>query len=509
MKFGLTTEEISLIHNVFAKHTQITRAFIYGSRATNTFTRTSDIDLAIELAPNHKNITSTIKDQLNDLHIIYSIDLINHNLITDESLYKEYQRTKKIFYIKGWKTTTLGAVANKVHSGGTPSTSNKKYYIEGDIPWLRTQEVNFNYIYSTDIKITNEALANSSAKWVPKNSVIIAMYGESAGRVALTKINLTTNQACCNFILDIDRSNYHFIYFNLLSRYSEIKNMATGAAQQNLNQLLLTNLSLSLPPLGEQNAIAAVLSSLDDKIELLREQSKTLEAIAQTIFKEWFVKFNYPGATGRMVDSELGKIPKGWKIGKIKYDIKTILGGTPSRANNLFWDTGSIPWINSGAINNFPIMRASEYITEDGLKNSAAKLMPAKTVVLPFVITRGSEIKVSFLGIESSGNQSVLGLLETEKFSCGYIYFWIQQMKNKLYSCATGGAQQHINKQEVENLELLIPTHKVLESFNVLSYPVFEKIIENSFQIQTLSTFRDSLLPKLMSGEVRIKGFGN
>lgn len=213
---------------------------------------------------------------------------------------------------KGWKMTTLGEVAEKIFSGGTPSTQRADFY-GGTIPWLRTQEVNFNYICDTDIKITEEGLANSSAKWVPENSVIIAMYGNSAGRVAFSKIRTTTNQACCNFVADKEKSDPLFIFFNLRGRYSEIESMANGGAQQNLSGLLLKELSLNLPPLPEQHAIATVLSSLDDKIELLREQNKTLENTARAIFKEWFVNFNFPlsaeasakegDATGKMIDS--------------------------------------------------------------------------------------------------------------------------------------------------------------------------------------------------------------
>lgn len=357
--------------------------------------------------------------------------------------------------------------------------------------------------------IDDDTYSTFIRKYNQENDVLITLVGNGYGNVALSPkeksiIMQNTIGLRCN-----DLGDNVFLFYNLSLNKRSLTDLNIGAAQPSIKVGDLLSIELTIPPIAEQRAIASVLSSLDDKIELLREENKTLEATAQAIFKEWFVNFNFPDATGKMIDSELGEIPEGWKIGKIKDEIKTILGGTPSRANNSFWDAGSIPWINSGAINNFPIMRASEYITKEGLKNSAAKLMPAKTVVLPFVITPGSEIKISFLGIESSGNQSVLGLLETEKFSCGYIYFWIQQMKNKLYSGATGGAQQHINKQEVENLELLIPTHKVLESFNTLSYPIIEKIIENSFQIQTLSTLRDTLLPKLMKGEVRVKGFEN
>ncbi|MGI6595425.1 MAG: hypothetical protein ACOX1Z_01840 [Candidatus Ratteibacteria bacterium] len=116
-------------------------------------------------------------------------------------------------------------------------------------------------------------------------------------------------------------------------------------------------------------------------------------------------------------------------------------------------------------------------------------------------------IKISILGIKSTGNQSVLGLLETKKISSGYLYSWIQNMKNILYANATGGAQQHINKREVDDLILLLPKENILEKYNILSNPVIDNILQNASQIQTLSSIRDTLLPKLMKGEIRVRGF--
>ena len=130
--------------------------------------------------------------------------------------------------------------------------------------------------------------------------------------------------------------------------------------------------------------------------------------------------------------------------------------------------------------------------------------MPKRTVVLPFVISLGKEIKISILGIESSGNQSVLGVLENEKFGAEYLYYWIQFMKQEIYSWATGGAQQHINKGNVDKTSLLFPKGEVLIRFNSSSKSIFEKIINNSLENLSLSKIRDSLLPKLMSGEIRV-----
>lgn len=169
--------------------------------------------------------------------------------------------------MSNWTKYKLGELCKRVCSGGTPKSTCEEYY-GGKIPWLNTKEVNFNRIYSTESTISQAGLDNSSAKWIEKNAVIVAMYGNTAGKVALSKIPLTTNQACCNLMIDEKKADYRYIYYFLCSQYVEIKSKANGAAQQNLNAQQIKDLDIPLPPLEVQSRIADILSSFDDKIEL-------------------------------------------------------------------------------------------------------------------------------------------------------------------------------------------------------------------------------------------------
>ena len=135
-------------------------------------------------------------------------------------------------------------------------------------------------------------MKNSSAKWIDEGSVIVAMYGATAGKVALSKIRLTTNQACCNITLDRAKANPNFIYYNLIGRYQDLVNLSSGAAQQNLNVSIISNFNITLPPLPEQKRIAEILSSLDNKIEINKQINKTLEEMAEALFKSWFIDFD-------------------------------------------------------------------------------------------------------------------------------------------------------------------------------------------------------------------------
>lgn len=159
------------------------------------------------------------------------------------------------------KWMKLGEVVKKISSGGTPNTKKQEYY-NGTIPWLRTQEVDFGEIYTTGVYITEEGLKNSSAKWIPANCVIMAMYGATVGKVAVNRIPLTTNQACCNLECDSNRLHYKFLYYFLCDRYKYIKSLGQGS-QTNINANIVKNLQIPLPPLAEQKRIVEILDKFD------------------------------------------------------------------------------------------------------------------------------------------------------------------------------------------------------------------------------------------------------
>ena len=168
-----------------------------------------------------------------------------------------------------WKYIKISDLCKKVCSGGTPKSSVASYY-DGNIPWLNTKEINFNRIYSTERNITEEGFNNSSAKWIEKNAVVVAMYGATAGKSAISKIPLTTNQACCNLMVDPEKADYRFVYYALASDYNRLASLANGGAQQNLNAQQIKDFEIPVFALEEQIRIADFLSALDDKIELNR-----------------------------------------------------------------------------------------------------------------------------------------------------------------------------------------------------------------------------------------------
>lgn len=396
--------------------------------------------------------------------------------------------------VDGWKETTLGEMAKKIISWWTPSTKQDSYY-GWNIPWIRTQEVNFNYINHAEIKITEDGLSNSSARWIPKNTVIIAMYGNSAWRVAFSNIEATTNQACCNFIADYSKSDPRFIFFNLLSRYSEIEWMANGAAQQNLSVGILKELKILLPPLPEQRSIADMLSSLDAKIELLRDQNQTLEKTAQTIFQEWFGKYSVESPE---------ELPEGWRVGKLGEVVDIKWGTTPSTQNPDFWDW-EIAWTSPKDLSNSKemfLLQTENKITNEGLKQISSWLLPTWTLLL------SSRAPIGYLAItqiDVSINQWYIAFLEWNYFSNKFMFVWLKNNMQTVLNTANWSTFLEISKSAFRTIECIVPKKDTLEQFDATVEPLFDKILSNLLHIRSLSKTRDELLPRLMSGEVRVE----
>lgn len=177
----------------------------------------------------------------------------------DDTILNERTNELELSSVVRWMK--LGDLCRKIVSGGTPTASRSDYY-NGVIPWLRTQEVDWKYIYDTGIKITQEGYNNSSAKWIPKNCVIVAMYGATAAKTAINKIPLTTNQACCNLEIDDNKASYKYVYYWLCKEYLALKALGQGS-QNNINANIVKNYPIPVPPLSEQQRIVDILDRFD------------------------------------------------------------------------------------------------------------------------------------------------------------------------------------------------------------------------------------------------------
>ena len=182
----------------------------------------------------------------------------------------------------GVEYKTVSSISKNITSGGTPKTGVAEYY-NGDIPWLRTQEVNFDDITDTGVKITQLGVDNSSAKWIPENCVIVAMYGATVGKVAINKIPMTTNQACCNIELDKEKALYRYVFHCLCNQYQYIKSLGQGS-QTNINAQIVKKLTIPVPPLEVQSEIVRILDNFTELTAELTARKKQYEYYRDKLF---------------------------------------------------------------------------------------------------------------------------------------------------------------------------------------------------------------------------------
>ncbi|MDO7242956.1 restriction endonuclease subunit S [Acinetobacter pittii] len=389
-----------------------------------------------------------------------------------------------------WKTLTINEICDLVTSGGTPLTSQKEYYQNGDIPWVKTKEVNQCRLYVTENHITQLGLDNSSAKLIPENSIIIAMYGDgkTAGRVALNKVAVTTNQACCNLVLNKRKAYYDFVFYNLMGRYDELVSKKTGSGQQNLNSKIIKDIELDLPPLAEQKAIASVLSSLDDKIDLLHRQNKTLEAITETLFRQWFIE----GAKEGWDDVTISNL----------IEVRDGTHDSPKQASIGF------PLVTSKHIGNWVLDFESCYLISevDYEKVNSRSQVETFDILMSMIGTLGRTY-LEFGSVSYAIKN--IGLFKTSRNPQWkyFIYLWLNSSLGKQFidEHKSGSTQEYLSLGSLRSIRFKKPPTDVLKQFNGLVDDMFQKIYANINQIQTLEKLRDTLLPKLMSGEVRVE----
>ena len=240
--------------------------------------------------------------------------------------------------------------------------------------------------------------------------------------------------------------------------------------------------------------------------------NQNLEAMAKQLYDYWFVQFDFPNEEGKPYKSSGDKmvwneklkreIPEGWDISLIKDIATTYSGGTPKSTNIEYYDNGEIAWINSGELNSPIITKTTNYITKCGLENSSAKLYPSNSILVAmYGATAG---KVSLLTFEACSNQAVCGVIPTIENMLYYVYFHISSLYSHFITLSTGSARDNISQDTIKNILLPIPTRNILKLFDEKIGSIYQTIVNNYQQIDSLTKQRDELLPLLMNGQVSV-----
>ena len=396
--------------------------------------------------------------------------------------------------------------------------STPKWQNEG-IPVIRNYNLKDGKIDCTNLSFVSEEDYNERVKRaIPEESDIIISREAPMGVVGI----IPEGFQCCLgqrlVLLKIDKSKCipTYLLYSLMSEYVQLQIRRinrTGSIVSNLNISSLKELKILLHNFEEQSKIATILSSIDDKISLNNQINQELEAMAKTLYDYWFVQFDFPDQNGKPYKSSGGKmvynpelkreIPEGWGVAKVEDIAQTGSGGTPKSTNVSYYSNGEIPWINSGELEQTVITSTSNFITEEGLNNSSAKLFPSGTILVAmYGATAG---KVSFLTFEASTNQAICAIMLTDIRMRYYLKNVIEDLYQYLVKLSTGSARDNLSQDMIKNIKVVIPSNDILDRFYDFSNNIIKEITKKQQENEQLTQLRDWLLPMLMNGQVKVE----
>jgi type I restriction enzyme S subunit len=423
------------------------------------------------------------------------------------------------------RATTVDQLG-RIITGKTPSSALVDAF-GGEIPFVTPSDMDGRRIINT----TARSLSNAGAEavkgaQVPANSIMVSCIGSDMGKAAIAGRDCVTNQQINSIIVETDDSPF-YVYYDLSTRKDEIRGAASGSAQPILNKAAFGRLEIALPQPREQRAIAHILGTLDDKIEVNRRMNETLEAIARTIFKCWFVDFDPVRAKAsneptesicrrlglpsdllslfpdRFKDPELGEIPEGWEVRSLN-DCADYINGLAFRNEHFSQDRLGLPVIKIGEL--------KDGVTEQTKFTEA--LLDTKYRItsgdILFSWSGSPDTSIdTFVWVGSDGwlNQHIFKIAfkrEVEKY---FVYYLLRHLKPEFVEIARNKQTTglgHVTVQDLKRLKVVFPQDNVLRGFNLLAEPLFQKSYSNDCESSTLTTLRDTLLPKLLFGELRV-----
>lgn len=407
---------------------------------------------------------------------------------------------------KNWKTAELDQVIDLIidHRGLTPLKLGGDWGSSGyralSAKNIKTGEI----VQDGPVRFID---TNLYKKWMPveieRGDILLTSEGplgeyflwDSDEKIVLSQrlFGIRTNKK----ILDPK-----FFYYLLGTPFyrGELFGRATGTTVEGIRQSELLKTKVIYPEsLSDQKEIAEMLGCLDDKIELLRRENKTLEGIAQTLFKSWFVDFNFPGATGKTIDSELGEIPEGWRVGKLGEICKIDIGRTPPRKEEKWFSENSkdVKWVSikDMGTSGVYIFQTSEYLTQEAVDNFNVPVIPENTVIISFKMTLG---RVAITTEKMLSNEAIAHLKLKNELSQEFLYLAMKSFDfNSLGS--TSSIVSAVNSQSIKGMEIVIPNEKIVSLFNQTIKPVFGKLKINAQEIKNLSKLRNDLLNKIFN----------
>lgn len=400
--------------------------------------------------------------------------------------------------MEDWKEYKLGDIGTIV-GGATPSTKDSSNY-DGNIAWITPKDLsnlNCRYISHGERMISQKGFDDCSCRMLPKNSILFSSRAP-IGYVAIAQNALCTNQGFKSIIPNNEIVDSLFLYYLLVYYKPVIENMGSGTTFKEVSGSVMKALTVNIPNIDKQKRIAAILSSLDDKIELNSRINRNLEQQAQALFKAWFVDFE-PFKDGKFVDSELGRIPEGWNIVEANH-FMTISKDSinPTKNPMCLYTHYSIPAFDEALTPEIQFghkIKSNKFLVRSGM-TLFSKLNPRiKRIWFINEASDNSICSTEFIPYESLGQ------------NCYFLYCYLNSSMfySQAMSLVNGATGSHQRFSPNETLKFLFAYKKeIVEEFNVLVAPTLKEMSELSLETRKISKLRDTLLPRLMSGELNI-----
>lgn len=529
----LRPDHAKIVHEILARHLPAgVSVRVFGSRAKWTAKTFSDLDLAVkgkEKLP--YKVMVELADAFEESDLPFRVDVVDWHTVTPsfQAVIDRDGLALAVQTTNPWETFKLNRLG-RIVTGKTPPTSDASNF-GGQIPFVTPSDMTGE----RSIDLTARCLTETGARkvgssYVEQPAIVVSCIGSDMGKAALVNRPFVSNQQINALIpsRDFDRL---FIYYNLSARKAEIKGKASGAAQPIMNKSEFGNMEISIPDLITQQDISGVLSSLDDKIELNRRMNETLEGMAQTIFRDWFVDFGpvrrkeageadpvaimgnltpdparaaelavlFPAAFG---DDGL---PLGWIETAIGDLVKSQGGSTPSTGDETLWAPAKHYWATPkdlSNMNDLALFDTARQISDAGLAKITSGVLPVGSVLL------SSRAPIGYLAIAQvpiAINQGFIGLAPTVEAGSAYLYCWCKANMDKIVSNANGSTFQEISKKNFRPITSPLPAaRRLVAEFGKVAEPLFARLIAAARENRTLAETRDYLLPRLMSGAVRV-----
>lgn len=398
-----------------------------------------------------------------------------------------------------WEIVTLPKVSRNLDSKRRPLSSAERERMKGEYPYYGAAGI---------IDWVNDFILDGKYLLVAEDGTVTDSFGHPTLQLTDGKF-WVSNHAHVLQCESYDELKY--IYYAL--KNTQITAFVTGAVQPKLNQENLNSIPLAYPTEAtERNEISSILSSLDDKIELNRQINANLEKIASALFKRWFVDFEFPdkngkpykSSGGKMVESEMGEIPEGWRVGKVR-DLVRVESGFPF-SSSMFEKDGEYELVTIKNVQDgYFVPECTDRLNEIPIKMPGHCLLHSGDILLSLTGNVGRVCIV--FGDKYLLNQRVAILIPIEPTNRAFTYYLFRQadFQRNLINISRGTAQLNLSPIESRNLEVIVPSSDVLSSFGQLMNPLFETVVGNFNQTRSLAIIRDSFLPRLMSGRIRVK----